>query len=43
MNLNIRDHRQQTCLHVACAHGNSFAVHALLRGGAVRFFFIVGH
>jgi hypothetical protein len=23
---------------MACAHGNSFVVHALLRGGAVRFF-----
>jgi ankyrin repeat domain-containing protein 42 len=24
---------------MACAHGNSFVVHTLLRGGAVRFFF----
>jgi ankyrin repeat domain-containing protein 42 len=23
---------------MACAHGNSFVVHTLLRGGAVRFF-----
>ena len=37
MNINIRDRRNQTCLHVACSHGNSFVVHTLLRGGAVRF------
>ena len=36
MNLNVRDRRNQTCLHAACSHGNSFAVHTLLRGGAVR-------
>ncbi len=38
VNVNARDRRNQTCLHMACAHGNSFVVHALLRGGAVRFF-----
>ena len=35
VNINARDRRNQTCLHMACAHGNSFVVHTLLRGGAV--------
>jgi ankyrin repeat protein len=35
--MNTRDRRNQTCLHMACAHGNSFVVHTLLRGGTVRF------
>lgn len=34
-NLHARDRRNQTCLHMACSHGNSFVVHTLLRGGAV--------
>ncbi|CAF1539547.1 unnamed protein product, partial [Didymodactylos carnosus] len=34
INLNVRDRRNQTALHVACAHGNSFVLHTLLRGGA---------
>lgn len=41
MNLSTRDRRNQTCLHMACAHGNSFVVHTLLRGGAVRFLFFL--
>jgi ankyrin repeat domain-containing protein 42 len=39
VNINARDRRNQTCLHMACAHGNSFVVHTLLRGGAVRLCF----